>query len=112
MPRKKRTELDELLKYMKQKEELSLQLERDPKDKKARLNKEIAEANIKYYSEIINENLLKLADDISAPKGASREEMIESATDFRDRTYPESDPMKRYQREALSAYIDFLNDEK
>ncbi|CCI84736.1 hypothetical protein FC52_GL001616 [Lactobacillus pasteurii DSM 23907 = CRBIP 24.76] len=112
MPRKKKTELDDLMKYMKQIQDYKLQLSTNPEDIEAKMNLQIAEARAEYFREKIDRNLLRQLEEIDQPKGASREEMIKSATDFRDSTYPESNPLERYQREALTAYIDFLANEK
>ena len=112
MPRKKKTELDDLMKYINQKQELKLRLSKNPDDSEAKMNLRIAEARADYFREKIDNNLLRQLEEVDKPKVDLTAEMIKSATDFRDKTYPESDAMKRYQREAFSAYIDFLNDKK
>lgn len=112
MSRKKKTELDDLMKYINQKQELKLRLSKNPDDPEAKMNLRIAEARADYFREKIDNNLLCQLEEIDKPKVDSTAEMIKSATDFRDKTYPESDSMKRYQREALTTYIDFLANEK
>lgn len=112
MPRKKKTELDDLMKYINQKQELKLRLSKNPDDSEAKMNLRIAEARADYFREKIDNNLLRQLEEVDKPKVVLTAEMIKSATNFRDLTYPESDPMKRYQREALTAYIAFLANEK
>lgn len=108
MPRKKKTELDDLMKLMKQKQELMLQVSKNPDDPEAKMNLRIAEARADYFREKIDNNLLRQLEEIDKPKVDLTAEMIKSATNFRDLTYPESDLNHQWQRQALTAYIEFL----
>lgn len=108
MPRKKKTELDDLMKLMKQKQELMLQLSKNPDNSEAKMNLRIAEARADYFREKIDNNLLRQLEEIDHPKAMNYEKFKEISLSVLNDKFPESDPSKQWQREGALVLMNHL----